>query len=50
MEETASIPKGLLQKAEGLRLQSKAAKIAHDELIVYEKVRGYDISEAQGHP
>ena len=34
MKETASIRKGLLQKAKDLRLQSKAAKVAHDELFV----------------
>ena len=50
LKETASIRKGLLQKAKDLRLQSKAAKVAHYELIVYEKERGNDISEAQGHP
>ena len=39
MKETASIRKGLLQKAKDLRLQGKAAKVAHDELIAYEKER-----------
>ena len=49
-EETASIRKGLLQKAKDLRSQNKVAKIVHDRLIVYEKERGDDISEAQGDP
>ena len=49
-EETASIRKGLLQKAKDLRLQNKVAKVVHDKLIVYEKERGSDISEAQGDP
>ena len=49
-EETASIRKGLLQKAKDLRSQNKVAKIVHDRLIVYKKVRGNDISEAQGNP
>ena len=49
-EETASIRKGLLQKAKDLRSQNKVAKIVHDRLIVYEKERGNDISEAQGDP
>ena len=40
LEETASIHKNLLQKA----------KVVHDRLIVYEKERGNDISEAQGDP
>ena len=47
-EETASICEGLLQKAKDLRLQNKVAKVVHDKLIVYEKERGNDISEAQG--
>ena len=49
-EETASIRKDLLQKAKDLRLQNKVAKVVHDKLIVYEKERGSDISEAQGDP
>ena len=49
-EETASIRKGLLQKAKDLRSQNKVAKVVHDKLIVYEKERGNDISEAQGNP
>ena len=49
-KETASIRKGLLQKAKDLRSQNKVAKIVHDRLIVYEKERGNDISEAQGDP
>ena len=48
-EETASIRKGLLQKAKDLRSQNKVAKVVHDRLIVYEKERGNDISEAQGY-
>ena len=38
-EETASIRKGLLQKAKDLRSQNKVAKVVHDKLIVYEKER-----------
>ena len=38
-EETASICKGLLQKAKDLRSQNKVAKVVHDKLIVYEKER-----------
>ena len=49
-EETASIRKGLLQKAKDLRSQNKVAKVVHDKLIVYEKQRVNDISEAQGDP
>ena len=49
-EETASIRKGLLQKAKDLRSQNKVAKVVHDKLIVYEKERGNDISEAQDNP
>ena len=49
-EETASIRKGLLQKAKDLRSQNKVAKVVHDKLIVYEKERGNDISETQGDP
>ena len=49
-EETASIRKGLLQKAKDLRSQNKVAKVVHDKLIVYEKERGNYISEAQGNP
>ena len=49
-EETASIRKGLLQKAKDLRSQNKVAKVVHDKLIVYEKERGNYISEAQGSP
>ena len=49
-EETASIWKGLLQKAKDLRSQNKVAKVVHDKLIVYEKQRVNDISEAQGDP
>ena len=49
-EETASIRKGLLQKAKDLRSQNKVAKVVHDRLIVYEKERRNDISEAQGDP
>ena len=47
-EETASIRKGLLQKAKDLWSQKKVAKVVHDKLIVYEKERGNDISETQG--
>ena len=43
-EETASIRKGLLQKAKDLRSQNKVAKVVHDKLIVYEKERGNYIS------
>ena len=49
-EETASIRKGLLQKAKDLWSQKKVAKVVHDKLIVYEKERGNDISETQGDP
>ena len=49
-EETASICKGLLQKAKDLRSQNKVAKVVHDKLIVYEKERANDISEAQSDP
>ena len=49
-EETASIRKGLLQKAKDLRSQNKVAKVVYDKSIVYEKERGNDISEAQGDP
>ena len=49
-EETASIRKGLLQNAKDIRSQNKVAKVVHDKLIVYEKERGNDISEAQGNP
>ena len=48
--ETASIRKNLLQKAKDLRLQNKVAKVVHDKLIVYEKERGNDFSQAQGDP
>ena len=37
-------------KAKDLRLQNKVAKVVHDRLIIYEKERGDDISEAQGDP
>ena len=47
--ETASIRKGLLQKARDLRLQ-KVATVVHDKLIVYGKERGNNISEVQGDP
>ena len=47
-EDTASIRKGLLQKAKDLRSQNKVAKVVLDELIVNEKERGNDISETQG--
>ena len=47
-EETASIRKGLLQKAKDL--QNKVAKVVNDKLIHYEKDRGNDISEVQGDP
>ena len=50
MEETASIRKGLLQKAKDLRSQNKVAKIVHDKLIVDVKKTGNDISEAQDDP
>ena len=50
MEETTSIRKGLLQKAKDLQSQNEVAKIAHDKLIVYEKERENNISEAQGDP
>ena len=50
LEETASIRKGLLQKAKDLQSQSKVAKVAHDNLIVYEKERRNDFSEAQSNP
>ena len=46
--ETASIRKGFLQKAKDIGSQKKAAKVVHDRLIVYEKQRENDISEAQG--
>ena len=49
-QETASIRKGLLQKAKDLWSQNKVAKVVHDRLFVYEKERGNDISEAQGDP
>ena len=49
-KETASIRKGLLQKAKDLRSQNKTAKVVHDKLTVYEKERRNDISEAQGDP
>ena len=49
-EETASIHKGLLQKVKDLRSQNKVAKVVNDRLIVYEKERGNDISEAQSDP
>ena len=49
-QETASIRKGLLQKAKDPWSQNKVAKVVHDRLIVYEKERGNDISEAQGDP
>ena len=49
-KETASIRKGLLQKAKDLRSQNKIAKVVHDKLTVYEKERRNDISEAQGDP
>ena len=49
LEETASICKGLLQKARDFWSQNnKVAKFVHDKLIVYKKERGNDISEAQG--
>ena len=48
--ETASIRKDLLQKAKDLRLQNKVAKVVHDKLIVYEKERGNNFSQAQGDP
>ena len=47
-KETASIRKSLLQKAKDLLSQNKVAKVVHEKLIVYEKERGTDISEAQG--
>ena len=49
-KETASISKDLLQKAKDLRSQNKVARIVHDKLIVYEKERRNDISEAQDNP
>ena len=49
-EETASIRKGLLQKAKDFGSQNKVAKVVYDKSIVYEKERGNDISEAQGDP
>ena len=49
-EETASIRKGFLQKTKDLPSQNKVAKVVHDKLIVYEKQRVNDISEAQGDP
>ena len=49
-EETASIRKCLLQKAKDLQSQNKVANVVHDTLIVYEKERGNDVSEAQGDP
>ena len=36
-KETASIRKGLLQKAKDRRSENKVAKVVHDKLIVYEK-------------
>ena len=49
-KETASIGKDLLQKAKDLQSQNKVARIVHDKLVVYEKERGNDISEAQDNP
>ena len=43
-EETASIYKGLLQG------RNKVEKVVNDRLIVYEKEKGNDISEAQRDP
>ena len=43
-EETASIRKGLLQKAKDLRSHDKLAKVVHERLIVYENERRNDIS------
>ena len=37
-------------KAKDLRLQNKVAKVVHDRLIIYEKERGDDISEARRDP
>ena len=48
--ETASIRKGLLQKEKDLRSQNKVSKVVHNKLIVYEKERRNDVSEAQGDP
>ena len=40
----------LATEAKELGSQNKVAKVVHDKLIVYEKERGSDISEAQGDP
>ena len=45
-EEAASIRKGMLKKTKDLRSQNMVAKVVHNRLIVYEKQRGNDISEA----
>ena len=50
LEETASINKGLLQRAKELRLKNLFANIVHDRLIVYEKEKGNGISESQWNP
>ena len=47
-EETASIRKGLLQKAKDLPSQNKIVKVVHDKLIVYGIEKENHISEAQG--
>ena len=47
-EETASIRKGLLQKAKELPSQNKIVKVVHDKLIVYGIEKENHISEAQG--
>ena len=49
-EITASAIKSMLQKARYLKSQNKVVKVVHDRLIVHEKERENDISEAQGDP
>ena len=46
-EETASIRQELPLKIKDLRSQNKVEKVAHNRLIVYEKQRGNNFSEAQ---
>ena len=40
----------MLEKVKKFRLKNKVAYIVHDRLIIYEKQKGNDISEAQGVP
>ena len=49
-EQLILISKGLLQKVKYLWSQNNLAKVVHDKLIVYEKVTGNDVSEAQDDP